>query len=196
MLKPSRQLLPSHSRSSAAYNGKEPKSLSPESKSTGFQPPAAVEPGCDPIPAVKSTANFFGANRILAKRVGQELSDCSWVGIPFMGGGSEIPFIRARSIVCNDLHKHVVNLARTMADGNLGPRLYRRLRRQIFAPDALTEAQKTCQRFAQVAQSEDHGKLFFAGVEPLGILGLYPHDIRAEVVEMILKRIGANGKGK
>ena len=37
----------SHPRSSAAYNGKEPKSLSPESKSTGFQPPAAVEPGCE-----------------------------------------------------------------------------------------------------------------------------------------------------
>ena len=26
------------------------------------------------------------------------------------------------------------------------------------------------------------------------ILGLYPHDIRAEVVEMILKRIGTDGK--
>jgi hypothetical protein len=28
------------------------------------------------------------------------------------------------------------------------------------------------------------------------ILGLYPHDIRSEVVEMILKRIGADGKKK
>ena len=26
------------------------------------------------------------------------------------------------------------------------------------------------------------------------ILGLYPHDIRSEVVEMILKRIGSDGK--
>jgi hypothetical protein len=28
------------------------------------------------------------------------------------------------------------------------------------------------------------------------ILGLYPHDIRAEVVEMILKRIASDGKKK
>ena len=28
------------------------------------------------------------------------------------------------------------------------------------------------------------------------ILGLYPHDIRSEVVEMILKRIGSDGKKK
>jgi DNA adenine methylase len=90
---------------------------------------------------VTTLAPWFGSNRTLAHRVGEELKGCKWVGIPFAGGMSEIRYIEAPTIVVNDLHRNVINLARVAADPVAGPKLYRRLRREGFHPDVLTEAQ-------------------------------------------------------
>lgn len=46
----------------------------------------------------------------------------------------------ARSETVNDLHGDVVNLARVVADRRLGPMLYRRLRRVLFAQELHAEA--------------------------------------------------------
>jgi site-specific DNA-adenine methylase len=100
----------------------------------------------NPAPAVSAIASYFGANRILAPSVGRALKGCSWAGIPFCGGLSEVPFIEARSIVCNDANGALINLARVMADPKNGPALYRRLRRCAFHPKELAEAQDLCRR--------------------------------------------------
>lgn len=65
---------------------------------------------------ISCLAPWFGSNRMLAHEVGRALSGCEWVGIPFAGGMAELPQIRARTIVANDLHKHIINLAEVVAD--------------------------------------------------------------------------------
>lgn len=92
-------------------------------------------------PKISAIAPWFGSNRMLAQSVGYQLAGCEWVGIPFMGGGSELFTIKARTIVANDLHRLVVNLARILADDMLGPTLYRDLRRTAFHADELQAAQ-------------------------------------------------------
>lgn len=58
-----------------------------------------------------------------------------------MGGGCELAHIEARTIVANDLHRHLINLARVVAHPTYGAALYRRLRRSLFHPEALKAAQ-------------------------------------------------------
>jgi len=104
-------------------------------------------------PAVGAIAPWFGSNRLLAPAVGQELAGCGWVGVPFAGGMSELAHIKASTLVVNDLHRAVVNLATVAAHAVLGPRLYRRLRRLPFHPDILKQAQLRCRAW-QAAQPE------------------------------------------
>src|SRR4051794_3718103 len=86
-------------------------------------------------------APWFGSNRLLAPIVAQELSGCRWVGVPFAGGMAEVLAIEAPTIVVSDLHRNVINLARVVADAELGPKLYRRVRRLVFHPETLAAAQ-------------------------------------------------------
>lgn len=94
--------------------------------------------------AVTTLAPWFGSNRMLAHRVGEALDGCSWVGVVFAGGMSELPYIGARTILVNDKHKHVINLARVTRDNSLRPQLIRRAARRLFHPDELKEAQQFC----------------------------------------------------
>lgn len=93
---------------------------------------------------ITALASWYGSNRILARHVGDELAGCNWVGVVFAGGMSELPHITARTLQVNDLHRHVINLARVAADGRLGPKLYRALRRLPFHPITLVGAQSRC----------------------------------------------------
>ena len=68
---------------------------------------------------------------------------------------AEIPYIRARTIVVNDLHKGVITLARVVADETLGPKLYRRLRRHALHPDDLAESQGICRKMEERADCCD-----------------------------------------
>lgn len=108
---------------------------------------------------VTALAPWFGSNRMLASEVGTLLSGCEWVGVPFAGGMSELPHIQARTIVANDLHRHVINLARVAAHPRRGAILYRRLRRLAFHPDTLRHAQSRCrdieQTVADMVSEED-----------------------------------------
>lgn len=94
---------------------------------------------------INAIAPWFGANRILAESVGHALEGCNWVGVLFAGGMSEVKYIAARTILVNDLHRWVINLARVVADKKLGPRLVRELRRiPPVHPDVLAGAQSIC----------------------------------------------------
>lgn len=95
---------------------------------------------------VTALAPWFGSNRTLASHVGAALEGCNFVAIPFAGGMCEVPHIKARTLAINDMHRHVVNLARVAADGVLGPKLYREVRRTPFHPDSLAAAQERCRK--------------------------------------------------
>ena len=106
-------------------------------------------------PAVGAIAPWFGSNRTLAHHVGASLAGCSWVGVPFAGGMSELAHIAAPSVSVNDRHAAIINLARIIADRVRGPQLYRRLRRHVFHPATLAAAQAACNGPEPSAKSLD-----------------------------------------
>ena len=93
-------------------------------------------------PAITTLAPWFGSNRTLAENVGRLLAGYEWVGVPCAGGMCELAYIEARTLVVNDLHRHIVNLARAVAHPIHGPKMYRRLRRMPFHGDILKRAQQ------------------------------------------------------
>jgi DNA adenine methylase len=114
----------------------------------------------DEKPKTTAVANWYGSNRMLAAHVGRELLGCSWVGIPFAGGMSELLHIQARTLGVNDLHRAVINLARVMAHPNLGPRLYREMRRRVFHPNELISAQDRCRARLNLEEYTGGGSLY------------------------------------
>lgn len=93
---------------------------------------------------VTSLAGWFGSNRQLAHHVGHALEGLSHVTILFAGSMPEVPYIKASSILCNDQHRHIINLARVVANDQLRPEMVRRCQRKIFHPDELKDAQEEC----------------------------------------------------
>lgn len=84
----------------------------------------------------------FGGNRTNAERPGELLGKCDWIGVPFAGGMPEVPHLKARSIVVNDLHLHIVNCARTCRDYR--DSMIEQLDRTLFHPEELWDAQRFC----------------------------------------------------
>ena len=58
---------------------------------------------------------WFGSNRTNASLVGRALDGCEHVTILFAGGMSEVKEITARTLVVNDKHRHMMNLASVVA---------------------------------------------------------------------------------
>jgi site-specific DNA-adenine methylase len=79
---------------------------------------------------------------MLASEVGRELQGCEWVGVVFAGGMSEVPYIKARTLLVNDVHRHIINLACIV--GTEHERLTAALERLPFHPDILEHAQNFC----------------------------------------------------
>jgi DNA adenine methylase len=95
---------------------------------------------------VTALAPWFGAARMIAQHVGEELAGCRWVGVPFAGGMTELLYIEAPTIVVSDLHRHVVNLACCVANDESRRWLINELKAVPFHPDVLATAQKWCQQ--------------------------------------------------
>lgn len=93
---------------------------------------------------VTALVPWFGSNRLLAANVGAAVAGCRWVGVPFAGGMCELLNIDANILLVNDLHRHVINLARVVAHDESRRTLIRRLRRKLFHPDELAAAQEMC----------------------------------------------------
>jgi DNA adenine methylase len=96
------------------------------------------------VRTVNALAPWFGSNRLLSHKVGELLTDCTWVGVPFAGGMSELLHISARTLLVSDLHAHVLNLAAVVADPDLRPRLVEQLDGLPVHPDVLSAAQLRC----------------------------------------------------
>lgn len=63
---------------------------------------------------IAAVAPWFGSARSLQRRPAEELGVLEWCGVPFAGGMPELQFIQTRGGVANDLHRHVINLARAI----------------------------------------------------------------------------------
>jgi len=111
---------------------------------------------------VTALAPWFGSNRMLAENVGAALEGCSWVGVPFAGGMCELAYIKARTLMVNDLHELVINLANVVACPKRGPALVRRLRRVPFHPWALEVAQRCCATYGRPPAGDPEAALNFA----------------------------------
>jgi DNA adenine methylase len=85
---------------------------------------------------------WAGSNTENAALVGELLAGCSWVGIPFAGGMSEVPFLEARMIVANDLHRHVINLCQVVASDAGRAWLIEECNNVPFHPDVMATAQE------------------------------------------------------
>jgi site-specific DNA-adenine methylase len=87
----------------------------------------------------------FGGNRTNADNPGWILGKCDWIGVPFAGGMPEVPGLKARTIVVNDLHRHIINCARACRD--YAPGMIEYLEMTLFHPESLAAAQEYCKKF-------------------------------------------------
>lgn len=63
----------------------------------------------------KSALSYFGSDSEVAQRLAEMLDSCSHVTIPFCGGMSILPFLKARAIVANDLNHFAIDFYKVMA---------------------------------------------------------------------------------
>lgn len=117
-------------------------------------------------PITTAIAPWYGCNRMLAEAVGEELAGCNWVGVRFAGGMPELKHINASTIVVNDLHWKVINLAETIADPKLGPQFYRWVRRKAFHEATLAHAQIYLQELdkPEIVPDLDAARHYFVAV--------------------------------
>jgi DNA adenine methylase len=67
----------------------------------------------------KSALSYFGSDSEVAKPIAAMLDHCKHVTIPFCGGMSILPHLKARAIIANDFHNQVINFYR-FASGRFG----------------------------------------------------------------------------
>lgn len=113
---------------------------------------------------IKALAPWFGGCRAIADRIGPELGQLGWCGVLFAGGMPELPHIRTQAGVATDLHRHIINLARVVADDVLLCRMIRRVDRLLFHTDVLAACQQRCLS----REYEAKGGLFALGAAASG----------------------------
>ncbi len=84
-------------------------------------------------PDITALAPWFGAKRNLAAEIVRELGPHRVYWEPFCGSMATL-IVKPPCVMetVNDLHGDLINLARVIQDGTLGPQLYRRLRRTLM----------------------------------------------------------------
>lgn len=81
---------------------------------------------------------------MLSSVVGKQVGKQDWIGVPFAGGMSEVPELKARGILVNDLHRDIINLARCARHEAARKWLAASAEELIFHPDELAAAQQFC----------------------------------------------------
>ena len=66
----------------------------------------------------KSALSYFGSDSRVAPQLASLLDHCKHVTIPFCGGLSILPHLKARAIVANDLHELAINFYRMLSSGH------------------------------------------------------------------------------
>ena len=111
-------------------------------------------------PDVGGISNWFGRNSIHAQKPGEIIGKVGWVGVVFAGSMAEVPFFNARSIVVNDKHLAVMNLAKIIASRPTQQELFRRIMDTPFHEAQLEESQAECKRFDDLYAPSDGVGLF------------------------------------
>lgn len=116
-------------------------------------------------PAITALAPWFGAKRTLAPHIVAALGPHTAYWEPFCGSMAVLlAKPRAMMETVNDLHGDLVNLARVVAHGALGPKLYRRLRRTLIDEVLFAEAVTSIKSepdFAGASPDADRAYWFF-----------------------------------
>ena len=94
-------------------------------------------------PKITALAPWFGSARKNAAVIGQEIGKQALVSIPFCGGCSEVVHIDARQILLNDLHRHIITLAMTVADPDEFAMMLGDVNDVLVHPDYLARARYT-----------------------------------------------------
>lgn len=95
-------------------------------------------------PTITTIAPWFGANRVSGAEVGRQLGRLDWCGVPFLGGACELMHIQTRSGVGNDLHRHLINLARVVRDPEACHYVVDGLNHVLFHEEEYRHAQRRC----------------------------------------------------
>lgn len=66
----------------------------------------------------KSALSYFGSDSEVALRLASMFNGCSHVTIPFCGGLSVLPHLKARAVVANDMNDLAINFYRCMKNKN------------------------------------------------------------------------------
>lgn len=95
-------------------------------------------------PEIGAVANWFGRDGAVIDRVAELLDGCRWIGVPFAGGMGVLAALRCNQGVASDLHRHVINLARVIANPALNSELMDLLCAMPLHQDALDGAKERC----------------------------------------------------
>ena len=104
---------------------------------------------------------WFGSATDVAPEVGKLLAGCRMVYIPFCGGCSEVPWIDAKQILCNDKHRHLINLCQIVADPVSKDLLKSRADALPYHPDVLASAQSACRKFSEIQSTDDMAAFWY-----------------------------------
>jgi len=94
---------------------------------------------------ITALAPWFGAKRFMAPEIVRQLGPHNAYWEPFCGSMSVLlakPEVSQETV--NDMHGDLMNLAIVIADDELGPRLYRRLRRTLVHESIFAAAETEC----------------------------------------------------
>lgn len=94
--------------------------------------------------SITRLTQWFGTFGMHAEQPGLELGKLEWAGIPFAGSMCEIPHIKARTIIANDLHPHLINYALVIAHPELGRKLRQTVCRLPLHAKVLEAGQRYC----------------------------------------------------
>ena len=81
----------------------------------------------------KSPLPWFGSDASVANQLGAMLDGCRHVTIPFAGGMSILPHLKAKGIVANDLHSDAYNFYHVAKSKNGDGMMFRELCRQTLS---------------------------------------------------------------
>lgn len=94
----------------------------------------------------KSCLSYFGSDSEVAGQLASMLDHCKHVTIPFVGGASILPHLKARAIVANDRHRAAINFYRHMSDPAKREELIRLCQTTLSHPDELADAREIVER--------------------------------------------------
>lgn len=102
-------------------------------------------------------APWYGSARMNAEKIAARINafNPKWVGIPFCGGCSEVPWIKCGQILAGDVHRHVINLCQVLASPGYGQILRDRVEGLLFHPDTLSEARRFIEHVEYMLSKEN-----------------------------------------